>query len=60
MIDLNALTLYKEKTDSYIDENVLTFPTESKINSLFNEIHKYKIVIFNKPTGGGQYSIQKY
>ena len=56
MIDLNALTLYKEKIDSYINENVLTFPTESKINSLFNKVHKYKIVIFNKPTGGGQYN----
>ena len=56
MIDLNALTLYKEKINSYIDENVLTFPTQSKINSLFNEVHKYKIVIFNKPTGGGNYN----
>ena len=45
MLDLNSLTLYKEKISSYIDENVLTFPTESKINSLFNEIHKYKIII---------------
>ena len=50
MIDLNSLTLYKEKISSYINGNVLTFPTESKINSLFNEVHKYKIVIFNKPT----------
>ena len=57
MIDLNALTLYKEKTDSYIDENVLTFPTESKINSLFNEVHKYKIVIFNKPTHTKYYQL---
>ena len=56
MIDLKALTLYKEKISSYIDENVLTFPTQSKINSLFNEVHKYKIVIFNKPTGGGNYN----
>ena len=45
MIDLNALTLYKEKINSYIDENVLTFPTQSKINSLFNGVHKYKIII---------------
>ena len=50
MIDLNSLTLYKGKISSYIDENVLTFPTQSKINSLFNEVHKYKIVIFNKPS----------
>ena len=49
MIDLNALNLYKEKISSYVDENVLTFPTQSKINSLFNEVHKYKIRIFNKP-----------
>ena len=54
MIDLNSLTLYQKKISSYVDENVLTFPTQSKINSLFNEVHKYKIVIFNKPTGGGQ------
>ena len=49
MIDLNSLTLYQKKISSYIDENVLTFPTESKINSLFNEVHKYKIRIYNKP-----------
>ena len=45
MIDLNSLGLYKNKISSYIDENVLTFPTQSKINSVFNEIHKYKIII---------------
>ena len=55
MIDLNSLTLYKEKINSYIDENVLTFPTQSKINSLFSEVHKYKIVIFNKPTDTNRY-----
>ena len=49
MIDLNSLTLYKKKISSYVDENVLTFPTQSKINSLFNEVHKYKVRIFNKP-----------
>ena len=57
MIDLNSLALYKKKIISYIDENVLTFPTQSKINSLFNEVHKYKIVIFNKPTKGGYYNL---
>ena len=57
MIDLNSLTLYKNKISSYIDENVLTFPTQSKINSLFNEVHKYKIVIFNKPTKDTYYNI---
>ena len=55
MIDLNSLTLYKNKISSYVDENVLTFPTQSKINSLFNEVHKYKIVIFNKPTDTNRY-----
>ena len=49
MIDLNSLSLYKKKISSYVDENVLTFPTQSKINSLFNEVRKYKIRIFNKP-----------
>ena len=51
MIDLNSLTLYQKKISSYIDENVLTFPTQSNINSLFNEIHKYKIII--KPSNAG-------
>ena len=45
MIDLNSLTLYQKKINSYINENVLTFPTQSKINSLFSEVHKYKIII---------------
>ena len=49
MLDLNSLNLYQKKISSYIDKNVLTFPTQSKINSLFNEVHKYKIRIFNKP-----------
>ena len=53
MIDLNSLTLYKEKINSYIDENVLTFPTQSNINSLFNEIHKYKIIIKTSNTSSG-------
>ena len=57
MIDLNSLTLYQKKINSYIDENVLTFPTQSKINSLFNEVHKYKIVIFNKPSKDVYYYI---
>ena len=56
MLDLNSLTLYKNKISSYLDENALTFPAQSKINSLFNEVHKYKIIIFNKPsTTTGRY-----
>ena len=53
MIDLNSLTLYQKKISSYIDENVLTFPTQSKINSLFNEVHKYNIII---TSGTSQYT----
>ena len=48
MIDLNSLGLYKNKISSYIDENVLTFPAQSKINSLFSEVHKYKIIMYSK------------
>lgn len=60
MIDTNALTLYKEKISSYLDENVLTFPTESKINSLFNEVHKYKVIIYNRNhKEGGNSNISK-
>lgn len=55
MIDLNALTLYKEKIRSYLDENVLTFPAQSKINSLFAKNHKYKITIFNIYQNGDKY-----
>ena len=51
----NNFIINKNKISSYLDENVLTFPAESKINSLFNEVHKYKIVIFNKPTDTGRY-----
>ena len=36
MIDLNALTLYKEKISSYVDENALNISTKSNILSLFN------------------------
>ena len=50
MLDLNLLTLYQKKINSYIDENVLNISTKSNINSLF--AHKYKIVVFNKPTTG--------
>lgn len=53
MIDLNLLTLNQKRIKSYINENVLTFPEQSKLDSLFNEVHKYKIIIFNKPTYGG-------
>ena len=53
MIDLNSLTLYKKKINSYINENVLNISTTSNINSLFNEIHKYKIII---TTGISEYS----
>ena len=35
MIDLNALTLYKEKISSYVDENVLNPSSISNILSLF-------------------------
>ena len=35
MIDLNALTLYKEKISSYLDENALSISTKSNILSLF-------------------------
>ena len=35
MIDLNALTLYKEKIRSYLDENVLNLSSISNILSLF-------------------------
>ena len=56
MIDLNSLTLYQKKINSYIDENVLNISTTSNINSLF--AHKYKIVVFNKPsTGSSSYNI---
>ena len=55
MIDLNSLTLYKKKISSFIDENVLTFPTQSKINSLFDKNHKYKIAIFNRYQNGNKY-----
>lgn len=40
MIDLNSLALYKNKISSYVDDSILTFPTQSKINSLFSEVHK--------------------
>ena len=36
MIDLNALTVYKEKISSYLDKNVLNISTKSNILSLFN------------------------
>ena len=36
MIDLNALTLYKNKISSYVDENALNISTKSNILSLFN------------------------
>ena len=45
MIDLNLLTLYKKKINSYIDENVLTFPTNSDVASLVNPICQYSITI---------------
>lgn len=35
MIDLNTLTLYQKKINSYIDENALTFPTTSNILGMF-------------------------
>ena len=35
MIDLNALSLYKEKISSYVDENALDISTQSNILSLF-------------------------
>ena len=35
MIDLNSLTLYKNKISSYVDENALTFPTTSNILGMF-------------------------
>ena len=36
MIDLNSLTLYKEKINSYIDNDILDISTKSNILSLFN------------------------
>ena len=35
MIDLNALTLYKEKISSYLDENALSISTKSNILNMF-------------------------
>ena len=35
MIDLNSLTLYKNKISSYVDENVLDTPTKSNILNMF-------------------------
>ena len=35
MIDLNALTLYKEKISSYLDNNILDISTKSNILSMF-------------------------
>ena len=35
MIDLNALTLYKNKISSYLDENVLDISTKSNILNMF-------------------------
>ena len=35
MIDLNALTLYKNKISSYVDENVLDISTKSNILNMF-------------------------
>ena len=35
MIDLNTLTLYKEKISSYLDENALDISTKSNILSMF-------------------------
>ena len=35
MIDLNSLTLYKEKISSYVNENALDISTKSNILSLF-------------------------
>lgn len=35
MIDLNALTLYKEKINSYVDNDILDISTNSNILSLF-------------------------
>ena len=35
MIDLNSLTLYKEKISSYVDENVLDISTKSNILNMF-------------------------
>ena len=36
MLDLNSLTLYKEKISSYVNENALDISTTSNILSLFN------------------------
>lgn len=35
MIDLNSLTLYKEKISSYLDENALSISTKSNILNMF-------------------------
>ena len=35
MIDLNSLTLYKEKISSYVDENALNISTTSNILGMF-------------------------
>ena len=35
MIDLNALTLYKEKISSYLDDNALSISTKSNILNMF-------------------------
>ena len=35
MIDLNSLTLYKNKISSYVEQNALTFPTQSNILGMF-------------------------
>ena len=35
MIDLNSLTLYKNKISSYLDENVLDISTKSNILNMF-------------------------
>ena len=35
MIDLNSLTLYKNKISSYLDENTLSISTKSNILNMF-------------------------
>ena len=35
MIDLNSLTLYKNKISSYLDENALSISTKSNILNMF-------------------------
>ena len=53
MIDLNSLSLYKNKISSYVDENALDISTQPEISSLFDEIHKYNVII---TTGTAEYN----